>query len=280
MLTSLDWLETAPADFKEQLRALGRDLHARPASEVAEAIVALAAYALDENQLVKLARLSTDFLARGGAAPLQTLKLGVFGDGTLSLIAPVITGSGLRHRLLIETFEGEFNRALLDATDPSSPVRTAGLDMALIVSDARVLGLAQGATSRASAEETVQRAYQQLRQTVDNLRRFVTAAIFVQSVVPPVEPLFGSFDRVEDVLAIRDDRFVESTDCRLGGGGRHCSSGCCAARRKCRSGELGRPPPLARFEAQFLTFAAARLRRSGGADDRRGSRAVPQMPGA
>ena len=197
MLTTMDWLEAAPKDFSEQLRALQRGRHAKPRSEVATAMTALANVALDENQLVKLARLAREFSAEGGAEPLVSLKLGVFGDGTLSLIAPVITGSGLRHRLLIETFEGEFNRALLDATDPSSRIRRAGLDMALIVSDARVLGLAQGATSRASAEEKFQRAYEQLRQTVDNLRPFVTAAIFVQSIVPPVEPLFGSFDRVE-----------------------------------------------------------------------------------
>ncbi len=197
MLTSMGWLETAPNDFKEQLRALRRELDAQPRSDVAGRMAALGNHALDENQLVKLARLARDFLSGGAAAPLSPLKLGVFGDGTLSLIAPVIAGSGLRHRLLIETFEGEFNRALLDATDPSSPVRAAGLDMALIVSDARVLGLAQGATSRASAEAKVERAFQQLRLIVDNLRPFVPGAIFVQTVVPPLEPLFGSFDRVE-----------------------------------------------------------------------------------
>ena len=196
MLTSMGWLEAAPGDFRAQFRALQRDLALEPRSDVAGRLMALANHALDENQLVKLARLAGDFQG-GAAAPLAPVKLGVFGDGTLSLIAPAVAGSGLRHRLLIKTLEGEFNRALLDATDPSSPVRTAELDMALIVSDARVLGLVQGATSRASAEENVQRAFQQLRQIVDHLRPFVSSAIFVQTVVPPLEPLFGSFDRVE-----------------------------------------------------------------------------------
>jgi FkbH-like protein len=197
MLTSMGWLEAAPGDFRAQFRALQRDLAVEPRGDVAGRLVALANHALDENQLVMLARLAREFHAGGAAAPLASLKLGVFGDGTLSLIAPAVAASGLRHRLLIKTLEGEFNRALLDATDPSSPVRTAELDMALIVSDARVLGLAQGATSRASAEENVQRAFQQLRQIVDNLRPFVSSAILVQTVAPPLEPLFGSFDRVE-----------------------------------------------------------------------------------
>ena len=90
MLTSMDWLEAAPKDFKEQLRALQRDRDARPRGEVAAAMAALANHVLDENQLVKLARLAKEFLAGGGAEPLVSLKLGVFGDGTLSLITPVI----------------------------------------------------------------------------------------------------------------------------------------------------------------------------------------------
>jgi FkbH-like protein len=197
MLTSMSWLESEPSDFKAKLRGLESELSAGSRRDVAERIVKLAGHALDENQLVKLARLAKRFSEGGAVSPLSPLKLGVFGDGTLSLVAPVIAGSGLRHRLLIETLEGEFNRALIDAADPSSPVRSAGLDMALIVSDARVSGLVQGATSRASAENKVEQAFQQLQQIVEGLRPFVSSTIFVQTAVPPLEPLFGSFDRLE-----------------------------------------------------------------------------------
>jgi FkbH-like protein len=197
MLASMSWLETAPSDFKAQLRALQSQLDAGSRRDVAERMVILASHALEENQLVKLARLAKRFSGGGAVSPLLPLKLGVFGDGTLSLVAPVIEGSGLRHRLLIETLEGEFNRALIDGLDPSSPARAAGLDMALIVTDARVLGLVQCATSRASAENRVKQAFQQLRQIVESLRPFVSSAILVQTVVPPLEPLLGSFDRIE-----------------------------------------------------------------------------------
>src|SRR5271165_6453427 len=127
MLTSMGWLAPAPEDFRAQIRALQRDLASEPRNNVGGRLMTLANHALDENQLVKLARLAGDFHGGGAAAPLAPLKLGVFGDGTLSLIAPAVAGSGLRHRLLIKTLEGEFNRALLDAADPSSPVRTADL---------------------------------------------------------------------------------------------------------------------------------------------------------
>ena len=53
---------------------------------------------------------------------------------------------------------------------------------------------------------------QQLRQIVDNLRPFVSAAIFVQSVVPPLEPLFGSFDRVEACSPLA---MIDSLNCQI-----------------------------------------------------------------
>jgi hypothetical protein len=70
MLTSMGWLEAAPGDFRAQFRALQRDLALEPRSDVAGRLMALANHALDENQLVKLARLAGDFHGGGAAAPL------------------------------------------------------------------------------------------------------------------------------------------------------------------------------------------------------------------
>ena len=76
-------------------------------------------------------------------------------------------------------------------------MRLARPDMALIVTDARALGLCQAASSHLAAADTVERAFQQLRQIADSLGRFVSSTIFVQTVAPPLEPLFGSYDRVQ-----------------------------------------------------------------------------------
>src|SRR5271165_672677 len=160
MLKSMSWLRAAPPDFRDQARALLKEIRGDRGDDLGLRIHALANHALDENQLTSLARLAAEGFRSGAAPqPLATLKLGVFGDGTLSLIAPAIAGSALRHRLMVDTFVGEFNRALMDALDPSSPVRAAGLDMALIVSDARALGLDQPAPSREAAREKVERAF-------------------------------------------------------------------------------------------------------------------------
>ena len=198
MLKSMSWLEAAPDDFRERARALRKEIRGERGDDLGMRIYSLANHALDESQLVRLARLAAEGYKSGLAMePFSALKLGVFGDGALSLIAPAIAGTALRHRLMIDTFVGEFNRALIDALDPSSPARTAGLDMALIVSDARVLALDQAAASREAASEKVERAFEQLRQTVEGLRPSVASAIFVQTVAPPLEPLVGSFDRIE-----------------------------------------------------------------------------------
>ncbi len=202
MLKRMNWLVAAPKDFRVQARALHAEVAAArdraPAEDLGLRIHALANHALDENQLVALARLAADAVKTGLAPQLfSALKLGVFGDGTLSLLAPAIAGTALRHRLMIDTLVGEFNAALFEALDPASRVRAAGLDMALMVSDARVLGLDQPAASREAAEAAVDRAFAQLRQTVEGLRPWVASAILVQTVPPPLEPLFGSYDRVQ-----------------------------------------------------------------------------------
>ncbi len=198
MLKSMSWLLTAPHDFRDQVRALQTEMRGAGAPDLGLRLFRLANHALDENQLTRLARLAAEGHAKGVApAPFSALRLGVFGDGTLSLLAPAIAGSALRHRLMVDTFAGAFNGALADALDPSSGVRAARLDMALFVSDARVLGLDQPAASREAAREKVEAAFAQLRRTVEGLRPSVASALLVQTVAAPLEPLFGSYDRME-----------------------------------------------------------------------------------
>src|SRR4051794_25426284 len=98
MLKSMSWLQAAPGEFRAEARALAEVLRGAPSEEAGLRLYRLAQYALDENQLTTLARLSAS-LYRSGAAPqpFARVKLGVFGDGTLSLLAPAIAGAALRH---------------------------------------------------------------------------------------------------------------------------------------------------------------------------------------
>jgi FkbH-like protein len=198
MLTNMGWLPLAPSDFTDRLASVRQALTAGGGDGLDERIVALATAALDDSQLHKLARLARQLIERGQRLEkMDRLKIGLLGDGTLSLLAPAIVGSALRHGLLLDVVEGGYNSAIQETMDRSSHLHAAGLDMAVLASDARILGLDLAAASPAAAAERVDSAFRIIRMIVEGLRPSVSSAIFVQSVVPPAEPLFGSFDRIE-----------------------------------------------------------------------------------
>ncbi|HEV2363414.1 MAG TPA: HAD-IIIC family phosphatase [Caulobacteraceae bacterium] len=199
MLTSLDWLPKPTEDFRSRVKALRSAVLAREAGSLLEPTVALATAALDESQLAVLARLAADLAgaSAGARQGFSSVRLGLVGDGTLSLVAPAICGSGLRHGLLIEVVEGEYNSAVGESSDPDSRLRRAGLEMLLIAPDARILGLDRAALSPEEAGQKVASAFARLEIIARNMRPAVSGSVFVQTVPPQFEPLFGSFDRVE-----------------------------------------------------------------------------------
>lgn len=193
MLSDLGWLEHAPDTLRDELKALKAEAAAPPADWAAR-LARAALYRLDETQLGRLAA-----IARTGAAalPHSRVTLGLLGDGTLSLIAAAIAGSGLRHGLLIDIVEGGYGSAVHESADPASDLRTAGLDLALLTLDHRLAGLDRAALSPSEAEERVLGAFQRVRMIVEGMRPSVTGPILVQTLSTPLEPLFGSFDRIE-----------------------------------------------------------------------------------
>lgn len=211
MLSDLAWLPAAAPDFRERVRALRAEA-AAPGEQYFERAVALATAALDENQLGQLARVARD-VAPAAPAAFSKVRLGLIGDGTLSLLAPVISGSGVRHGLLIDVVEGAYGSGVQQAMDPTNPLHGAGLDMLLIASDARSLGLHRAADSLEDADARVEAALAQLKLVVQGFKPAVAAAILVQTVAPPLEPLFGSFDRVEQTSAFA---MVEALNRRIG----------------------------------------------------------------
>jgi FkbH-like protein len=197
MLRDLPWLPPPPPSFREELRRLQAEADGAPKPDFVQRIVSFAHAAFDEAQLAKLARLSATLAGGKARAGLDRVKLGVLGDGTLSLLGPAIAGSALRHGVAIEIVEGDYSRALAEANDPEGALHAAGLDMALVATDARLLGLDRGAADAEDAERRVAHALDRVRRIVEGLRPAVRSAILVQTVPASVEPLFGSYDRVE-----------------------------------------------------------------------------------
>jgi FkbH-like protein len=197
MLTNLSWLPTPASDFRQQVRALRGEISAGAASDLSERVATLTTARLDEAQLAQAAKLAAELGGAGASAGFSAARLGLIGDGTLSLAAQAIIGSGLRHGLLIEVVEGAYSSAVQEAVDRTSALHQAGLDFVLLSGDARLLGLDEAAASADAASAKVESAFARLKLIAEGLRPSVASSILVQTVAPLFEPLFGSYDRLE-----------------------------------------------------------------------------------
>ncbi len=196
MYADLDWLEPAPADFRQRLKAVRAELAVGPAVE--ERLHQLSSFRLDLNQLGQLAGAVAAYLATGpGPGPLARVRLGLIGSGTLGMIEPAIAASALRHRVLATVVGGDYGSAVRDALDPASAVRTAQLDLAMIALDYRTLGLDRVQVAPGAAAAAVTAATEMLSAMIDGLAGSTAGGLLVATVVPPAEPLFGSLDAVE-----------------------------------------------------------------------------------
>jgi FkbH-like protein len=197
MLIDLDWLPRPDDDFRARVKTVEAAIGTLGDEELYERVIGLATAALDDAQLAQLARLSKRLAEAGVGGQFGRARLGMVGDGTLSLCAAPIIGSALRYGLIVDIVEGHYGAAVQEAMDRSSHLHTAGLDFGLLSSDRRVLGLDVAAPSAEAAEERVQAAFDRLRMIVEGLSPSLSSAVLVQTVAPPMERLFGSFDRLE-----------------------------------------------------------------------------------
>ena len=193
MFSNLSWLPGPPADFRDLLRKLREDGgKAEPAADLWSRAKALAAFSLDEVQLGQVARV-VRALPEGGDRP-HARKVGIIGDGTLSLLGPAILASALRQDMRIEIVEGVYGSPVRDAIDPDSGLRRAEPDVVVLASDRRGLGLNQSSVSAHEAAQAVGLAIETVTSICEGLQAFVRGAIVLQTIVPPLEPFLGSFD--------------------------------------------------------------------------------------
>jgi FkbH-like protein len=203
MLATLDWLQATPPDFRARLKALRAEIVARATdADIEEQLYELALGRLDLNQLGHLATATATYLEiPASQGPLARLRLGLLGAGTLDLLQPAIIASALRHRVLTSIVAGDYGSAMRDAIDPASNFHArlsgAPLDAVLIALDHRSLGLDRPRMTAQDAADAVNGALAMVRAMATGLETVVRGSIIVATVVPPAEPLFGSFDAVE-----------------------------------------------------------------------------------
>jgi FkbH-like protein len=193
----LGWLPPPPGDFRGRVRALREAIAHGRLEGVAQELTALAGHGLDLAQLEQLGRAAAEY-ARSAATPeLRRIRLGLIGAGTQDLAAAAIAASALRHNLLIETTTSDYGAMVQAACDPDSPFRAEDPEFVLVFSDHRSLDLGGLVASAEEAQAKVEHAADDLRTVVDGLRDWVRGGVLVQTIVPPMEPLFGSLDLMQ-----------------------------------------------------------------------------------
>ncbi len=198
MFAELAWLEEVPPDFRARVKAVRARVAAGTLAGVEEALYELALGRLDLNQLGQLASVLAAYTAaRPPPGPFARVRLGVIGSGTLGMVEPAIAATALRHRIVATVVGGDYGSAVQDAIDPDGRFRSIGFDLALIALDHRTLGLDRARASAAEADAAVDAAAGMLGAMIDGLAASAAGGVLVATIVPPVEPLFGSFDAVE-----------------------------------------------------------------------------------
>ncbi|WP_174296657.1 HAD-IIIC family phosphatase [Sphingomonas bacterium] len=185
----LRWLPLPPADFRAQIRLV--DATDAPGRQLQR----LAAHALGISQLERLAD-KIDRLRDEGRdlAPLTCFRLGLIGNGTLDFLVPALIVSAARHGIVLECVRGAYDQVLQEALDPFSAINAGKLDAVLVAVDYRALPLRECPGDPVAAAESVAATLDQLAMIRGALETNGGTTVILQTLVPPVESLFGNLD--------------------------------------------------------------------------------------
>ena len=189
----LAWLRRPPADFSRQVVAADSFTELRN----------LAAYALDENQLIRLSKKLNQFLARGDSiAPLVTLSIGIISNATTKTVVPALIGTALRFGIALRVVEADYNQVAQEAFAEKSVFSGQSLTAILVALDYRGLPLRTSPGNPQAAAENVRENFAFIQSVCESLRQKSGAAVILQNIAPPCEALSGSFEgRLPGTLA-------------------------------------------------------------------------------
>lgn len=190
-ISDLSWLVQPPADFSVRCRELKPDT-----PDLGRRIQALANCAMDGNHLQKLANSIRKLQATDASlAPLTPIRLGILGNGTQDFVAPALVASAARHGLALETVKGEYDQVLQEATDEDSAINAFRPHAVLIAVDYRALPWQPTPGDAGTAMANVEVAMNYLQSVRQAVHRNSGGLCILQTLAPPPESLFGSYDR-------------------------------------------------------------------------------------
>jgi FkbH-like protein len=191
LYANLGWLPKPPADFNALCRsALERE------EGLGTRLRELAAWALDENQLLRLGKVFAKARGAGHSLrPLTPYRLGLITNSTADFIAPALTATALRHGIALECIPTAYGQAVQESLSPDSTLNRAAPQAVLIAIDWRGVPLRSTPGAAAEARETVDGILRHLRTIRDGIRRNSGAVCILQNFAAPPETVFGALDR-------------------------------------------------------------------------------------
>ena len=190
LYTELAWLPRPPEDFHARCRNVSEQ-----EGGLGSSIQALARYALDENQLTRLAKLIGEAREqRLSLSPLVPFRLAIVSNATSQFIVPALVASAARHGIALECCEANFDQVVQEVLSADSAISRAQPDAVLIAVDHRGLPLRQCQGDAAAAQETVEAALAHLELIRKGVAANSRAICIVQTVARPPETIFGNAD--------------------------------------------------------------------------------------
>jgi FkbH-like protein len=204
----LFWLPKSPENFSSLCRSVLEDGHG-----LGRNLQGLAKYALNGNQLGRLAKVLAKARADGmSLAPLTPFRLGVLSNSTLDFIVPALEATALRHGIALECIKADYGQVIQAALSPDSVINRAKPDAVLVAVDLRYLPVQSTLGNREAAAAAVSSVLHHFQAIREGVRNNSGAISILQTLAPPPESLFGSFDRV---LPGAPRQLIDAVNCGL-----------------------------------------------------------------
>ena len=189
---SMSWLPRPPADFVPRCRAA-----VEAGADLGTQLQALASYALDENDLHRVANLIKKARDAGHElSPLLPFRLGILSNSTTDFIVPTLIASAARHGIALECVASGYGQVMQEVLSKQSEIKRQRLDAILIALDYRGYPLAATVEDADAAKEAIEAALGQLQAIWSGFRTDSPTICIVQNVASPAETLFGSLDEI------------------------------------------------------------------------------------
>ena len=156
----------------------------------------LASYGLDENQLIRLAKVISSAGAQGRSLePLSEYRLALISNATVDFIAPALTATAARYGIALECVAAGYDQAVQESLNPDSAINRSQPHGVLIALDWRGVPLKLALGKPEEARATVNAVLGHVQMIRNGIQQNSGATCIVQNLAAPPELLMGSLDR-------------------------------------------------------------------------------------